>query len=172
MQIIPANPTHLKAITAIYADAVLRGTGTFEEIAPTQAEMTARFEAILGAGYAWLVAVDHAEVLGYGYYGPFRARSAYRFTVEDSLYVAQNSRGKGVGGALLSALIARAAEQNMRQVLALIGDSTNTASIALHRAQGFEMAGRMRDVGYKFERWLDVVVMQLTLNNSNEMDRK
>jgi phosphinothricin acetyltransferase len=160
MQILSATEGDLPEIQAIYAHHVLHGTGTFEEVPPALEEMTARFEAVRKAGYAWLVARDAAGCLGYGYYGPFRARAAYRFTVEDSIYVREGERGKGIGKALLKALLAEATAAGLKQMLALIGDTQNTGSIALHAALGFQHTGTLRDVGHKHGRWLDVVTMQ------------
>ncbi len=150
-------------IQSIYAHHVLHGTGTFEETPPSLEEMLKRHDQILSAGYAWLVARDVLGVLGYGYYNAFRARAAYRFTVEDSIYIRDSVVGQGVGGALMAALLARAAAGGFKQMLAVIGDSGNHGSIALHAKAGFEPAGVMRAVGYKFGRWLDVVTMQKAL---------
>jgi len=160
MEILPAGPNDLADIQAIYAHHVLHGTGTFEEVPPCLEEMTARYEAILKAGFPWLVARDAGGCLGYGYYGPFRTRAAYRFTVEDSIYVRDGVRGRGVGSALLAALMQEAKAAGMTQMLALIGDSANLASVALHARAGFAPVGVMRQVGYKFGQWLDVVTMQ------------
>lgn len=151
------------AITAIYAHHVRHGTGTFEEEPPDEAAIAARLQAGLQAGYPWLLAEDPSGVLGYGYYGQFRARSAYRFTVEDSIYVRNDVRGQGVGKAILSELIAHARAAGMREMLALIGDSENVGSIGVHASLGFRTQGTLREVGLKFGRWLDVVIMQLAL---------
>jgi L-amino acid N-acyltransferase YncA len=158
-----ATPADLPDIQAIYAHHVLHGTGTFEEIPPSLEELTIRFHAITQAGHVWLVAPDATGLRGYGYYGPFRARSAYRFTVEDSIYIREDARGQGLGKALLDALITQARTQNLTQMLALIGDSDNHGSIALHQAAGFTHTGTLKAVGQKFNRWLNVVTMQLTL---------
>jgi phosphinothricin acetyltransferase len=163
MNILPAAPADIADCHAIYAHHVLHGTGTFEEVPPSVEEMLGRFEANQRAGYAWLVARDASGCLGYGYYGAFRARAAYRFTVEDSVYVRDGVRGQGVGKAIVRALLERAAADGFKQMLALIGDSENTGSIGVHASLGFLPAGTMRKVGYKFERWLDVVTMQKTL---------
>ncbi|OYV34465.1 MAG: GNAT family N-acetyltransferase [Rhodospirillales bacterium 20-64-7] len=163
MNILPAAPADIADCQAIYAHHVLHGTGTFEEVPPSVEEMLNRFEANQRAGYAWLVARDASGCLGYGYYGAFRARAAYRFTVEDSVYVRDGVRGQGVGKAIVRALLERAAADGFKQMLALIGDSENTGSIGVHASLGFLPAGTMRKVGYKFERWLDVVTMQKTL---------
>jgi phosphinothricin acetyltransferase len=158
-----AAPGDVPAITAIYAHHVLTGTGTFEEEPPDEAEMAARLARVQDAGCAWLVTEQEGVVTGYGYYAPFRDRSAYRFTAEDSIYVRDDVRGMGVGKALVQALLDRAAAQGLRQMLAVIGDSENAGSIGLHAALGFRQAGVMRAVGFKFGRWLDVVTMQKAL---------
>lgn len=158
----------LPRIQAIYAHHVLHGTGTFELDPPALAEMGRRRADVLGNGFAWLVAEREGEVLGYAYANWFRTRPAYRFTVEDSIYVAPEAIGRGVGRRLLEALLARCAQRGCRQVLAVIGDSANTGSIALHAACGFRMAGSLRAVGWKFGRWLDVVMMQY---EAGEADR-
>ncbi len=163
MIIRDATLADLPAITAIYAHHVLHGTGTFEETPPEEDEMAARMAKVQGAGHAWLVAEQEGRVAGYGYYAPFRERSAYRFTAEDSIYVRDDVRGMGVGKALVQALLARAEAAGMRQMIAVIGDSENVGSIGLHAALGFRQVGVMKAVGLKFGRWLDVVTMQRAL---------
>jgi phosphinothricin acetyltransferase len=163
MRIIPATPDDLVACQVIYAHHVLYGTGTFEEVPPSLEMLTMRYETILAAGYSWLVAQDDSGCLGFAYYGPFRARPAYRYTVEDSIYVRDQAQGRGVGRALLAAVMASAASAGYKQMLALIGDSENFSSIGLHASQGFREVGRIYDVGFKFNRWLDVVTMQRAL---------
>lgn len=160
MNITDAQSADLPSIQSIYAHHVLTGTGTFEEIPPSLEEMTARYKAKISSGFAWLVARDASGILGFGYYGPFRDRAAYRHTVEDSVYVRDGVRGQGVGKALVSALLDRARSNNFKQMLALIGDSENVASIGVHASLGFSHCGTMRKVGYKLGRWLDVVIMQ------------
>lgn len=150
-------------IAAIYAHHVLAGTGTFEEIPPSVEEMQARHASSLAAGYAWIAATDETGVVGFGYYGPFRARTAYRWIVEDSVYVREDVRGQGVGKALVGALVDRAEAAGFRQMLALIGDSENVGSIGAHASLGFVRAGTLRAVGLKLGRWLDVVIMQRSL---------
>jgi phosphinothricin acetyltransferase len=163
MNVLPATTADLAEAQGIYAHHVLHGTGTFEDVPPSLEEFSARHAAIVEAGYAWLVARDAAGCLGYGYYGAFRARAAYRFTVEDSVYVRDGVRGQGVGKALVSALVQHATAAGFKQMLALIGDSENVASVGVHASLGFVPVGTMRKVGYKFDRWLDVVTMQKTL---------
>jgi phosphinothricin acetyltransferase len=160
MEVCPAIPEDLADCQAIYAHHVLHGTGSFEEIPPSLEEITARYQAVTGAGCAWLVAKDASGVLGFGYYTQFRNRSAYRFCAEDSVYVRETVRGQGVGKALVIALLAHATAAGFTQMLAVIGDSENTGSIGVHASLGFIHAGTIRKVGYKFDRWLDVVTMQ------------
>ncbi len=163
MNIVPARPADLPEIQAIYAHHVLHGTGTFEEIPPSIEEMGARYQAGLATNYDWLVARDTTGVLGFGYYGAFRTRSAYQFTVEDSVYVRDDVRGQGVGKALVAELLRLAEARGYRQMLALIGDSENTGSIGMHASLGFLRIGTFRATGVKFGRWLDVVIMQKAL---------
>lgn len=159
-----AGPGDLPAITAIYGHHVLHGTGTFEEEPPSEGEMAARMAKVQGQGCAWLVAEDEGgQVLGYGYFAPFRPRSAYRFTAEDSVYVRDDIRGQGVGKALVAELLARAEAMGIRQMIAVIGDSENVGSIGLHISLGFRQVGVLRAVGMKFGRWVDVVQMQRAL---------
>jgi L-amino acid N-acyltransferase YncA len=163
MHIRAATPHDAAQIAVIYADNVLHGTGTFEEIAPTSEEMGARMDKVLGAGWPWLVAEEEGRLLGYAYATQFRDRSAYRFTCEDSVYVHPDTKGKGVGTFLLKQLIDNCSQFGFITMLAIIGDSANGGSIALHRKFGFAHVGTMTAVGYKFDRWLDVVTMQLSL---------
>jgi phosphinothricin acetyltransferase len=163
MEVCPASLAELADCQAIYAHHVLHGTGTFEEIPPSLEEITARFHAVTGPGCPWLVAKDSSGVLGFGYYAQFRNRSAYRFCAEDSVYVRETVRGQGVGKALVVALLEHAVKAGFTQMLAVIGDSENTGSIGVHASLGFAQVGVMRKVGYKFERWLDVVTMQKSL---------
>lgn len=160
MDIMDAHDADLPSIQAIYAHHVLTGTGTFEDVPPSLEEMEARLAANRAAGFSWIVARDASGILGFGYYGPFRARAAYRYTVEDSVYVRDGVRGQGVGKALVNALLDRARDAGFTQMLALIGNSENVASIGVHASLGFHHTGTMRKVGQKFERWLDVVIMQ------------
>jgi len=151
------------ACAGIYREAVRNGTGTFELDEPDDAEMARRRDAILVQGLPWLVAERGGRVLGYAYANQFRPRQAYRFCVEDSIYLSPDARGQGVGRLLLAELIARCEALGIRQVLAVIGDSANAGSIAVHRACGFVDSGKFEAAGWKFERWLDVVLMQRRL---------
>lgn len=164
LRVRDAGPADLPAITAIYAHHVLHGTGTFEEDPPDQADMEGRMAKVQHAGCAWLVAEDAAGlVLGYGYFAPFRERSAYRYSAEDSVYVRDDIRGQGVGKALVAELIARAEAKGLRQMIAVIGDSENVGSIGLHISLGFRQVGVLKAAGMKFGRWVDVVTMQRAL---------
>lgn len=148
------------ALQAIYAFHVLHGLASFEEEPPTIEEMARRRAGVLAGGYPHLVADLDGEVVGYSYVSPYRPRPAYRFTVENSVYVREGLRGRGVGRALLGALIERCELGPWRQMVAVIGDTANDASIGLHEAFGFRRAGTLRAVGFKFGRWVDSVVMQ------------
>jgi L-amino acid N-acyltransferase YncA len=159
----PSTPADLEALRDIYAHAVTQGTGTFELEVPDIAEMARRRDDVLSKGLPWLVAEEQGRVLGYAYANHFRPRPAYRFSVEDSVYLHPEAQGRGVGRALLSELLARCQAAGARQMLAVIGDSDNHASIGVHRALGFERCGLLRAVGWKFGRWLDVVLMQRAL---------
>jgi len=163
----PSTESDLPAITAIYGEAVLHGTGTFELEPPSQADMAQRRQAVLGNGLPWLVAERGGQVLGYAYANHFRPRRAYRFCVEDSIYLHPEARGQGVGSALLGELIARCTAAGARQMLAVIGDSANLGSIGVHRRHGFQHTGLLKSSGWKFERWLDVVLMQLPLGEGD-----
>jgi len=167
MEVCPATPADLPEIQSIYAHHVLHGTGTFEEVPPSAEEMAERFAKVIDHGWSWLVATDATGVLGYAYYTQFRDRSAYRFCVEDSVYVREDVRGQGVGKALVTRLIEHATAAGMRQMIAVIGDSENVGSIGVHASLGFHMAGTMRAVGIKFGRWLDVVSMQRALGRGD-----
>ena len=167
MSIRPANLEDAPAIQAIYAHHVLHGVATFEEVPPEVEEMAARMIDVRDRGLPWLVAVEAGEVLGFAYAAPFRLRSGYRHTVEDAIYLAPHAQGRGVGRALLTALIAacEAAEAlDLRQMVALVGDSGNAGSLALHASAGFRRAGLFEAIGRKHGRWVDVVFMQRTLN--------
>ena len=167
MDILDATEADVPDIQAIYAHHVLHGTGTFEEEPPSVEDMAGRFRKIVDRGYVWLVATDATGVLGYGYYAPFRERSAYRFTVEDSIYVREDVRGQGVGKALVVRLIELGTAAGLRQMIAVIGDSENVGSIGVHASLGFHMIGTMKAAGIKFGRWLDVVTMQRPLGKGD-----
>jgi phosphinothricin acetyltransferase len=158
-----ARPTDLSAITEIYRHHVLHGLGTFEEEPPDLAEMTRRHAEITGKRLPYLVAERAGVLLGYAYAAPYRPRSAYRYTVEDSIYVAPGAERNGIGQALLTELIARCVEAGYRQMVAVIGDSGNAASIGLHLRHGFQRVGTIEACGYKHGRWVDSVVMQRPL---------
>ena len=163
----PATPADIPAITRIYAHAVRHGTASFELEAPDEAEMTRRQRALLDGGYPYLVAESDGSVAGYAYAGPYRTRLAYRFSVENSIYVAPQAHRRGIGRVLLDALIAECEMRGYRLMIAVIGDSAQTPSIALHRAAGFKMVGAFEGVGYKFDRWLDSVLMQRPLGKGS-----
>lgn len=168
LRVRPSADADLPAITAIYADSVLNGTGTFELECPDEAEMGRRRTDVMSKGLPWLVAEDSGgRVLGYAYANHFRPRRAYRFCVEDSIYLHPAARGRGVGTALLAELIQRCQAAGARQMLAVIGDSGNLGSIGVHRRHGFEHQGVLKSAGWKFDRWLDVVLMQRTLGEGD-----
>ncbi|MFA6266280.1 MAG: N-acetyltransferase family protein [Pseudolabrys sp.] len=163
----PTTPADIPAITRIYEHAVRTGTATFELEPPTEAEMLRRYEKLRAGPFPYIVAEIDGAVAGYAYAGPFRERPAYRFTVEDSIYIAPDMQKRGIGKALLAQLIAEAETAGFRQMMAVIGDSAQDGSIALHRACGFTPAGVFKSVGYKFGRWLDTVQMQLPLGKGD-----
>ena len=162
-----AREADLPAIQAIYAHHVMRGLASFEEVPPSVSELRARREAVLALGLPYLVAELDGAVAGYSYAAMYRARTAYRYTIEDSVYIAEGLAGKRIGTALLSELIARCEAGPWRQMLAVIGDSANAASIALHRSLGFSMTGTLPSVGFKFGRWVDSVIMQRALGTGD-----
>lgn len=161
----PATPSDIAAIARIYAHAVRHGTASFELDPPDEAEIARRYSALHDAGFPYLVAEIDGTVAGYAYAGPYRARPAYRFTIEDSLYIDPNMQRRGIGRALLERLLAEAQARGYRQMVAVIGDSAQTPSIALHEALGFRTVGTFEAVGFKFGRWLDSVLMQKALGN-------
>jgi len=165
VKIRPASMADAAALAAIYGHNVLHGFGTFEEIVPSTEEMGRRLSTVLGLGLPYLVAEIDGEVAGFAYASAFRTRAAYRYTVEDSVYIAPDHQGRGIGKALLLAVIAECEALGLRQMVAMIGDSENAGSIAVHRACGFEPSGVLRGLGYKAGRWVDVVTMQRTLNS-------
>ena len=165
----PSTPSDLPAITAIYAHAVLHGTGTFELDPPDDAEMARRRDDVLDKGLPWLVAQAGDQVLGYAYANHFRPRKAYRFCLEDSIYLHADARGQGVGRLLLAELVGRCEAAGARQMLAVIGDAANAGSIGVHAALGFEHTGVLKAAGWKFDRWLDVVLMQRALGGGDSL---
>ena len=155
--------TDIPAITRIYAHSVKHGTAWFELEAPDEDEMTRRMKTLLDAAFPYLVAAIEGAIVGYAYAGPYRPRRAYRFSVEDSIYIDPAAQRKGVGRALLEKLIEECERRGFRQMIAVIGDSAQTSSIELHRALGFRLIGNIENVGYKFDRWLDSILMQRAL---------
>ena len=159
----PSTEADLPAITRIYGHHVLNGTGTFETTPPTEDEMAARRADVLGKNLPWLVVEQDGQVLGYAYGNWFKPRPAYRFSVEDSIYMAPEAAGKGLGRALLTELLAQLERGGTRKVMAVIGDSNNAGSVGVHRALGFTLVGTVASCGWKFDRWLDIVIMEKTL---------
>ena len=166
----PAKTADIPAITRIYAHAVEHGTASFELNAPDEAEMARRMNDLTSKGYPYLAGEIDGALAGFAYAGPYRARPAYRLTVEDSVYIAPDRHRRGNGRALLAALIEAAAARGFRQMIAVIGDSGNQAgSIGLHEAAGFRHVGILQDVGFKHGRWLDSVLMQRALGDGAKM---
>ncbi len=159
----PATPDDITQITAIYAHAVLHGTATFEIDPPDAGEMARRWRMLTENGHPYLAAEINGVVAGYAYAGPYRSRPAYRWTVEDSIYIAPDAQRRGIGRALLQRLIDETTARDFRQMIAVIGDSAQAASIELHRALGFRLIGTHQAVGFKHRRWLDTVEMQRAL---------
>jgi L-amino acid N-acyltransferase YncA len=168
LEIRPAAVADLTAITGIYEHAVLYGTATFELIAPDLAEMTRRFEALMDGGFPYFVAALEGRVIGYAYAGAYRPRPAYRFTVENSVYLEPAIHRRGIGLQLLQRLIEECETRGYRQMIAVIGDSANAGSIGVHTRTGFQMIGTHPNVGFKFGRWLDTVMMQRALGEGAE----
>ncbi len=166
-EIRPSRDEDLPAICAIYGHHVLYATGTFETVPPTEAEMAARRADVLAKGLPYLVVEDAGQVLGFAYCQWFKPRPAYRFSAEDSIYLHPDACGRGLGRQLLAALIEQAQQAGLRKLIAVIGDSANAASIGVHRSQGFEPAGVIRSCGWKFDRWLDIVLMEKTLGDGD-----
>ena len=158
----------MPAIQAIYAHHVLHGLGTFEETPPALDEMTRRWRSIVDAGMPYLVCVADGGIAGYAYAGLYRPRPAYRYSVEDSVYVAPGAGRHGYGRRLVAALIKQCAATGFRQMLAVIGDRDNQGSIGLHLNLGFREVGHLPSVGFKFGRWVDVVVMQRPLGDGDK----
>jgi len=167
VSIRPATPADIPAITHIYAHAVRHGTASFELEPPDEAEMMRRQRTLSDGGYPYLVAEIGGAVMGYAYVGPYRTRPAYRYTVENSIYIAADARRRGIGRMLLGRLIAECEVRNYRLMIAVIGDSAQTPSIELHRSAGFKLVGAFEGVGYKFDRWLDSVLMQRPLGKGS-----
>lgn len=169
LSIRPALPADIAAITQIYAHAVLHGTASWELDPPDAAQMMQRFETVLAGGYPYLVAQDDADLLGYAYAGAYRPRPAYRATVENSIYIAPGAQGRGVGTALLAALVQACTERGFRQMIAVIGDGTGASvgSRRLHEAAGCRLIGIAEKVGYKHGRWLDQMLMQKELGEAD-----
>jgi len=163
VSIRPATPADIPAISRIYGHSVRTGTASFELEPPDEAEMARRMQALLDTGYPYIAADIDGALAGYAYAGSYRPRPAYRFSVEDSIYIDPRAQRRGVGRALLQHLIEECTRRGFRQMIAVIGDSAQAPSIALHRAAGFRMIGTIENVGYKFDRWLDSVLMQRAL---------
>ena len=163
----PALPGDIGAITRIYAGAVRNGTASFEVEPPDEAEMLRRQTALVNNRYPYFTAEIESVVAGYAYAGPYRARPAYKWSVEDSVYVAPNMHRKGIGALLLRALVAASAQRGYRQMIAVIGDSAQIGSIALHERAGFRHIGTLRSVGFKHGKWLDTVLMQRALGEGD-----
>jgi L-amino acid N-acyltransferase YncA len=164
-EIRPTAPADLPAITSIYEHAVRYGTATFELIPPDLAEMTRRFDVLMDGGYPYFVAALEGQVIGYAYAGAYRPRPAYRFTVENSVYLQPAIHRRGIGLKLLQRLIAESESRGYRQMIAVIGDSANAGSVGVHTKCGFQMIGTHPHVGFKFGRWLDTVMMQRALGD-------
>lgn len=158
-----SQPGDVAAIQRLYAHHVLHGAASFEEMPPDAAEIGRRREEVLARGLPYLVAEMNGEIAGYAYASPYRSRSAYRYTLEDSVYIRDGFAGRGVGRTLLSELLAICTAGGWRQMVAVIGDGNNAASIGLHRSLGFQLTGTLRSVGYKFGKWTDSVLMQREL---------
>ena len=169
MRIRDSRDEDLAEIHAIYAHHVLNGLASFEEAPPTVAELAGRRASVLGLGLPYLVAEIEGRLVGYAYATRYRARSAYRYSLEDSVYVRDGCGGQGVGVALLAELIRRCEAGPWRQMVAVIGDSANEASIALHRKLGFRAVGTLDAVGFKFGRWVDSVLMQRPLGQGDHL---
>src|SRR5712672_1872703 len=163
VDIRPAAAADLPSVTGIYEHAVLYGTATFELIPPDLAEMTRRFGVLMDGGFPYLAATLEGRVVGYAYAGAYRPRPAYRFTVENSVYLEPAIHRRGIGLQLLQGLIAECEARGYRQMIAVIGDSANAGSIGVHTKCGFQMIGTHPSVGFKFGRWLDTVMMQRAL---------
>jgi L-amino acid N-acyltransferase YncA len=167
ISIRPAEPGDIAAITRIYAHAVEHGTASFELEPPSEAEMARRQQALLARKFPYFVAERAGMIAGYAYAGPYRDRKAYDWCVEDSIYIAPEFHRQGIGKALLMRLIAESETRGFRQMIGVIGDTGNTASIAVHAACGFRLIGTFQSIGYKHGRWLDTALMQRALGKSD-----
>jgi L-amino acid N-acyltransferase YncA len=167
LTIRPSRDEDVAAITAIYAHHVRYGTGTFETEPPSVADMAARRADVLGKNLPYLVAEEDGDVLGFAYCNWFKPRPAYRFSAEDSIYMSEAARGKGLGARLLAALSQAAEAAGIRKLIAVIGDSANAGSIGVHRSQGFTQVGVLKDCGWKFGEWRDVVLMEKVLGEGS-----
>ena len=163
----PSRTQDVPAITAIYAHHVLVGTGTFELDSPSLSDMEDRRADVLSKGLPYLVAADGGRLLGFAYCNWFKPRPAYRFSAEDSIYMAADAQGRGIGRALLIELITQAEQAGIRKLIAVIGDSANVSSIAVHRSVGFAPVGILKSCGWKFDQWRDVVLMDLPIGLSD-----
>ena len=163
----PSQPEDLSAITAIYQHQVLHGTGTFEIEPPSLQDMTARREDVLSKGLPYLVIEDQGQVQGFAYCNWFKPRPAYRFSAEDSIYLATNASGMGWGRLLLTELCRKAEAAGIRKLIAIIGDSANAGSIGVHGSVGFQSVGVVKACGWKFNRWLDIVMMEKALGHGD-----
>ncbi len=167
MEVRPATPADLGAVHAIYAHHVLKGLASFEEVPPSREEIERRYRDVTGQRLPWLVAQYGDTIAGYGYCALYRTRSAYRYSLEDSVYVHAEMHGRGIGKAILAELIGRCEALGYRQIIAVIGDSAHAASINLHASAGFLRVGTLRSVGFKFGRWVDSVIMQRPLGSGD-----
>ena len=164
----PSRDEDIAAITALYRHHVLTGTGTFEIEPPTETDMASRRDDVLGKNLPYLVVEDKGHILGFAYCNWFKPRPAFRFSAEDSVYMAPEAHRKGLGKALLAELCTQAERSGVRKLLAIIGDSANEGSIGLHTAMGFQRVGVIKSCGWKFERWLDVVLMQRAVGTGSD----
>jgi len=167
VEIRPAKPDDLAAVHAIYSHHVLKGLASFEEVPPAREEIARRYQDVTSGGLPWIVAQYGDRIAGYGYCALYRTRSAYRYSLEDSIYVHHEMHGRGIGSALLAELIRLCEAAGYRQLIAVIGDSAHAASINLHAAAGFVRVGTLRSVGFKFGRWVDSVIMQRPLGSGD-----
>lgn len=163
----PSVDADMTAITRIYAHHVLNGTGTFETSPPSEADMRTRRADVLGKNLPWLVIETNGHIAGFAYANWFKPRPAYRFSVEDSIYMSQEATGKGLGKQLMNELLIQLERRGVRKVMAVIGDSANVGSVGLHRSVGFEQAGLIQSCGWKFGRWLDIVLMQKAIGDGD-----